>query len=194
MFVNINSITLTNANSLKVRSNVMKKETTSLAEETELFLKYLLPVKKHLYNFIRKSMNFSPESDDVFQDTLLKSFRYLYSFDRNRNFKTWIFSIAYNLTKDAFRKKEPFCYQISIEETKDFENIANQKEIAVEVLEIYAAAAKLSPRQRRIFFLYYYNEFDISEIVKITGLTRANIKFILYQSRKVIKRVLEVQA
>ncbi len=65
--------------------------------------------------------------------------------------------------------------------------------VSQEVREIYAAAAHLKPRQREVFFLYYYNEFNILEIVEITGLTRPNIKFILHQARSAVKKVLEVQ-
>ena len=61
-----------------------------------------MPIKKYLYNFIQKSLSFSQEADDIFQETLLKSFRYFNSFKQDKNFKTWIFTIAHNLMKDYF--------------------------------------------------------------------------------------------
>ena len=152
-----------------------------------LFLGYLLPVKKHLYNFIRKSLNFSTEADDVFQETLLKGFRYFHSFNRSQSFKTWIFTIAHNLVKDAFTAKSKVKPPLSLEEAGEIAIVEDDG-----VREIYAIAAALTPRQREVFFLYYYNEFKISEIMEITGLSRANIKFILHQARKSIKKTLDI--
>ena len=166
----------------------------SRAEQREVFLDYLLPVKKHLYNFIRKTMNFSLESDDLFQDTLLKGFLYFHSFDRGRSFKTWIFTIAHNLMKDAFRERDLSQGRISLEEAEEMGCADSQTGISADIREIYMAAARLKPRQREIFFLYYYNEFGVSEIAEITGLSRTNIKFILHQGRNAVKAAMEVKA
>ena len=152
-----------------------------------LFLRYLLPVKKHLYNFIRKSSNFSSEGDDMFQETLLKGFRYFHSFDQKKDFKTWIFTIAHNVMKDAFAAQKRLNPSISLEEAGEIAAVE-----CSDVREIYAAAAALKNRHREVFFLYYYNEFKISEIMAITGLSRPNIKFILHRARKTIKNILEV--
>ena len=164
------------------------------ADHREAFLAYLLPVKKHLYNFIRKALNFSHDADDIFQDALLKGFRYFHSFDRRKNFKTWIFTIAHNLMKDNFREKGHHTYPVSLQEVGDISAEGAPAGMTEKVQEIYAAAANLKPRQREVFFLYYYNEFGVSEVAEITGLTRANTKFILHQARNTIKTVMEVPA
>ena len=151
------------------------------------FLELLLPVKAQLYNFIRKAANFSPDADDVFQDTLLKGFRYFHSFDSSRSFKTWIFKVAHNMLKDAFRSRQ---YMADLDEVGDVPAEMNQSE--PDVKDIYAAAANLKPRHREVFFLYYYNEFSVAEIGNITGLSRPNVKFVLHQARKQIKKTMEV--
>lgn len=161
----------------------------SLEQTRELFLDYLLPIRKPLYNFVRKALNFSAEADDVFQEALLKGFRYFYSFDQRQNFKTWIFTIAHNLIKDTFMA-QPQNPVVSLEEAGEVAAVVGA--ITEDVREIYTVAQQLPLRHREVFFLYYYNEFKISEIVEIVGLSRANVKFILYQARKTIKKVMEV--
>jgi RNA polymerase sigma-70 factor (ECF subfamily) len=150
-----------------------------------------MPIKKYLYNFIRKSLSFSHEADDIFQETLLKSFRYFHSFKRDKNFKTWIFTIAHNLMKDYFKSINTRSSSLVILEGDE---IALDKDTSLteDVREIYMMAGKLKPRHREVFFLYYYNEFKIPEIVEITGLTKVNVKFILHQARKSVKKMLEV--
>lgn len=153
----------------------------------ERFLQDLEPVKKHLYNFISKSLNFSHETDDIYQETLLKAFRYFHSFDPDRSFKTWLFTIAHNLVKDYFKSgRSP----VLLEDVDGFA-VEVDVSIANDVRDIYRAAAALTPRHREVFFLYYYNEFKIPEIVDITGLTKVNVKFILHRARKTIKEMME---
>jgi len=168
-------------------AGIQVHETTCTRED---FMVLLAPIKKYLYNFIRKSLNYSAETDDIFQETILKGFRYFNTYDREKDFKTWIFTIAHNLMKDsyAYRQKN---LSVSLEELGDVE--CERKEISHEVQEIYTAAHVLAPRDREIFFLYYYNEFEVSEIAKVTGLSRPNIKFILHQARKNIKKRMEVR-
>lgn len=164
-------------------------DSTAETNEKELFLHHLLPVKKHLYNFIRKSLNFSHDTDDIFQDTLLKGFRYFYSFNRDANFKTWIFTIAHNLVKDHFKRSRAL---VLLNDADGF-IIDEDPSIPRDVREIYHVAGTLKPRQREVFFLYYYNGFNISEIAAITGLTGVNIKFILHGARKAVKGIMEVE-
>ncbi|MCP4214209.1 MAG: RNA polymerase sigma factor [bacterium] len=164
-------------------------EETAVPDYKELFLQLLVPVKKFLYNFIQKSMNFSADADDIFQDTLLKGFRYFHSFDRDRSFKTWIFTIAHNLMKDHFSTNNALLPATDIEQLEDGVN----RRVPEDAREIYSAAKKLKPKHREVFFLFYYNEFKIPEIADITGLTKVNVKFILQQARKSVKKILEVQ-
>ena len=184
---------LTAGNLVRLHRRPVETGSTALAENRDTFLAYLLPVKKHLYNFIRKALNFSTEADDIFQETLLKGFRYFHSFDRRKSFKTWIFTIAHNLMKDAHREKTLSHWPVPLVEVGEIRLEADPTAVSTRVREIYAEAAKLKPRQREVFFLYYYNEFGIAEIAEITGLTGVNIKFILHQARSAIKKVMEVQ-
>lgn len=62
------------------------------------------PLKLRLYNFILKSLNFSTDADDVYQDTVLHAFQYFASFQKGKDFGAWIFSIAHNEVKSHFRR------------------------------------------------------------------------------------------
>ena len=183
------ALNLDNIVPFPVKAGTAAADRIAEKSDQELFLNHLLPVKKHLYNFIRKSLNFSPDTDDIFQDTLLKGYRYFYSFKRDGNFKTWIFTIAHNLLKDHFKRSST----LVLLDNADGLIIDENTSIPRDVREIYHVAGTLKPRQREVFFLYYYNGFNISEIAAITGLTEVNIKFILYQARKAVKVIMEAE-
>lgn len=151
------------------------------------FNRHFHPCRQALYNYICKTLNFSPDSDDLFQETAVKAFKYFHTFHRDRNFKSWIFAIAHNLMKDHFRKQKNF--------RQDTETQLSSLPLAPEdpdIREIYRLAESMKPKYRDIFFLYYDQEFSILEISRITGLSIPAIKFRLYHSRKHIKKILEV--
>ncbi len=178
----------------RIRSTVPRPAELEREVAQDLFLKNLQPVKLHLYNFIRKALNYIPEADDLFQETLLKGFRYFYSYDQEHSFKTWIFTIAHNLVKSFFCGKLGAARRmVSLEETGDLAIPEEHAAIAGQVREIYRLATGLKPRQREVFFLYYYNEFSVAEISAICGMSRPGVKFILHQARTTIKKIVEVQ-
>jgi RNA polymerase sigma-70 factor (ECF subfamily) len=171
------------------RARDSRPEQAPPKEAAERFLQSLEPVKKNLYNFILKSLNFSHDTDDIYQETLLKAFRYFHSFDPERSFKTWLFTIAHNLVKDHFKSSR----SLVLLENVDGLAVDVDASIPHDVRDIYRAAGALSPRHREVFFLYYYNEFTISEIVDITNLTKVNVKFILHRARKTVKGMMEAR-
>jgi len=73
------------------------KKTTALFQKQETitveFFQFLLnPIKENLYNFIFKALNFCEDANDVYQETILRAFKYRKSYDRQSPFKTWIFT------------------------------------------------------------------------------------------------------
>jgi RNA polymerase sigma-70 factor (ECF subfamily) len=170
------------------------KKTTALFQRQETitieFFQYLLnPIKENLYNFIFKALNFREDANDVYQETILRAFKYRKSYDRQNPFKTWIFTIAHNEIKRYFNKHKKIQDEVDLEE---YPNIIDDpgSDNQILVRDIYEVAQQLTPNQRRVFFLFYDQRFSILEISEITGLKQGNIKFILNQSREKIKQKL----
>jgi RNA polymerase sigma factor (sigma-70 family) len=163
----------------------MKKQ----GQETILaaaFWEYLEPVKRKVYNFVLKSVNFSQDADDIFQESVLQAFRYFRTFRRDANFETWLFSIAHNEIKKHFRKAAKAPAPLAAEPSGPPDS-GRTREL---VNEVYRFAEKLDPRQREVFFLFYDSGFSIVEISGITGLGEGNIKFILSRARQNLKSIM----
>jgi RNA polymerase sigma-70 factor (ECF subfamily) len=156
------------------------------AGSAALFWEYLAPVNRMVYNFILKSVSFSQDADDVFQESVLKAFRYFRTFRRNAKFETWLFSIAHNQVRNHFKKasKTPVPLEAVLPASPD---TSRQRDL---VREVYRFAETLDPRQREVFFLFYDSGFSIREISDITGLREGNIKFILHQARRNLRTIM----
>jgi RNA polymerase sigma-70 factor (ECF subfamily) len=173
---------------IKKAAALFKKEEPITAETFQFLLN---PIKENLYNFIFKALNFCEDANDIYQETILRAFKYRASYNRQGSFKTWIFTIAHNQVKGYFNqlKKMP---EVDLAEQL---NIAGEVDSRHETLvhDIYEAARQLTPQQRRVFFLFYDQQFSIRETGEITGLKQGNIKFILNQAREKIKQKLGVK-
>lgn len=150
------------------------------------FWEYLAPVKHRIYNFILKSLGFSQDADDVFQETVLHAFQYFRTFKKDRDFSTWIYSIAGNEIKKHYKKasRTSGCLDAALLHSPDS---SHTHQLA---REVYLFANSLSQRQRKVFFLFYDSGFTIAEISRITGLREGNIKFILNQARQNLKSIM----
>ena len=163
----------------------MKREGESEALRIR-FWDLLVPHKHKLYNFIQKSVNFSEDTDDIFQETVMRAFRYFYSYKKEKKFSTWIFSIAHNEVKKYFRKARKYVSAANIDRLRSSE----QDDSHELVKEVYRFAERLKPKHRQVFFLFYYNGFSISEVSQITGIKEGTIKFMLNQARNNLRNIL----
>jgi len=69
----------------------------------ELYTRYY----QKLYIFIFHKMNRNgPRAKDLLQDLFLKLIENSESFDRSKNFKVWIYTIARNMCKNEYRSKK----------------------------------------------------------------------------------------
>jgi RNA polymerase sigma-70 factor (ECF subfamily) len=141
------------------------------------------PHRQKVYNFIYKSLSFSPEADDVYQDTLLRGLKYIRSYDEKKDFGSWLFAIAHNEIKKHLKRSQSRAYRPLAESFPDPDGSLR----AALVREVYLFAEGLKPRHKEIFFLFYDSGFSIAEISHITGLRGGNVKFILNRARKVLK-------
>ena len=157
-----------------------------MTKDSAAFWDLLSPVKDKLYNYIRKSLSFSVEADDVFQETILNAFRYFNTFRRDREFGPWLFAIAHNVLRDHFRRAARTVATPEAERWAE-EDGTRTREL---VREVYRYAEGLKPRHREVFFLFYDSGFSVAEIAGITGLGQGNVKVILFHARNALKTAL----
>jgi RNA polymerase sigma-70 factor (ECF subfamily) len=173
-----------------IMAQSMKKGAAeAMAEEKKLFWQLLASLEKKLFNFLHKALNFSEDSADLYQEVVIRAWRYFPSFDRRRSFSSWIFAIAYNEIKKHFNKRKEDQAVIPLASLAVEPAAPSAEDPAVGL--IYGAARQLPLRQREIFFLFYYNRFSIAEIAAICGLRQGNVKFILSRGREAVRLTLE---
>jgi RNA polymerase sigma-70 factor (ECF subfamily) len=136
------------------------------------------------------------DAEEVAQDTFIKAFQSLRSFQGRAKFSSWLYRIVYNTGISHLRKNEKG--QISLDETNIPETLYTESRKNHETLSqaerkkyLEYALDKLDEDERFFIILYYYEERDLDEIAEIAGLTKTNTKVRLFRARKKMLVVLE---
>ena len=159
----------------------------------ELYYRYY---NRLFYYFYRMLGNCEETANDFLQDIFLKIIDKPQLFNSNYSFKKWIFSVAHNMCKNEYRKREnrkTVVQNINPEELKDETNydIENKSQwIEIAFREING----LSEKSREILVLKYRENFNLEEIAEILSLPKGTVKSRLFYARnELAKLVRQIQ-
>ena len=141
------------------------------------------------------------EADAVAQDSLVKAYTSLGSFDGRAAFNTWLTRIAINTCLDLIRRrKREGLRVVTPEDDGEFEAVAQvaDDEIDPEGRSIQRQAvdrlreceANLPERQREIFRLRFYAEMDLDEIAAGLSVHVGTVKTQLHRAVHRLRREL----
>lgn len=153
-----------------------------LAQENTLHEGFSMLVSQYseaLYWKIRRIVLTHEDANDVLQNTFMKAWMNIGSFENRSKMSTWLFRIAINEALDFIRKNKKTLQDMSVEE---HEAIVNQL-MADEYFDGDEAAAQLQAAvtllpdiQRTVFNLKYYENMKYSEISKLLNTSEGALK------------------
>ena len=139
-----------------------------------------------LYWYIRRVVLVHEDSEDILQETFLKAYRHLWTLRSGNALKSWLFKIATNEIKRYFRGRRE---TVSKDSIPDFETVDQNCISEGKVSEIISAAVtQMSPLQREVFSLKYYDDMEYDEISRITGASKNTLMVSYHEARKKIEK------
>ena len=131
-------------------------------------------------------------SQDLFQETFIKVYRNMNTFQSRSKPSTWIYSIAVNVFRDHSRKREPLPLTKG-EPTlpTDEANPETQVIRSLEQEEIQKKVRDLRESIRIPLVLYYVEGLTVQQISEITGRSPSDIKVSLHRARKKLRQGFE---
>jgi len=127
-----------------------------------LIKKYLKPI----HSFVYKNIGNSEVAQDLTQEVFVKVWKNLKKFDRKKQFKSWVFTIAKNTSIDFLRQKKKETLSLNEDllfDKSDFIKSLEQKDA---LSEVHTALQKLSPNYRAIVLLKNEGELTFNEIAQ----------------------------
>lgn len=164
----------------------------------ELLGKYKVAV----YNLIYRMVKDKQEAEDLTQETFIKTFKSLPSFNEEYAFSTWIFKIATNNCIDFFRKRKlktysidkPIQYKTSEiqQDHPDPDLNAEKSMMAQERSKLIKLAIDTLPNKyNEAIVLRHQQEKSYEEIAEILDLPLGTVKARIFRAREMLNKALK---
>lgn len=163
------------------------------AGDPAAFESLYLEIHPRLFRFICRMVPNPDSAEDLVNETMLVVWENPDGYDFSCKLSTWIFGIAYHKALKASAKSGRMGSHVSVD---DFaEVLPDRKPSDTRTLELdnwlSAALETLSPEQRAVIELTYYNELPYQEIALILGCPENTVKTRMFHARKKLKPLLK---
>ncbi|UCE27703.1 MAG: sigma-70 family RNA polymerase sigma factor [Candidatus Coatesbacteria bacterium] len=151
-----------------------------------------------IYTYCRRLVR-GEDARDLAQETFVKAFLSIGTFDETKRFAPWLYRIAHNLVIDYLRKKRAPTYSLTIEddgEAREFEfadrTLAPEELVSrKEIREAFNAALEsLETEYKEVLVLRHVEGFSYDEIAGILGLPLGTVKVRIHRGRQRLKQKL----
>jgi RNA polymerase sigma factor (sigma-70 family) len=185
-------------------SEVQRKKYTE-REKNSIFDTEFMPHIDSMYNFAYRLTFDEDDAKDLVQDTYLKAFRFINSFEQGTNAKAWLFRILKNSFINDYRKKSKLPAKIDYQEVETYYNSDDvdygiTTDLRVDAVkdmlgdEISNALNSLAVDFRTVIILCDLEGFTYEEMAKILDIPIGTVRSRLHRARNLLKEKLRSYA
>lgn len=185
---------------------IESKPRYSETEKYRIFDKEFMPHIDSMYNFAFRLTNDEDDANDLVQDTYMKAFRFINSFQEGTNAKAWLFRILKNSFINDYRKKSKEPSKVDYQEVEtvynstedaEFESTSDLRIEAVQDMigdEVAMALNGLPVDFRTVIILCDIEGFTYEEMAKILDIPIGTVRSRLHRARNLLKEKLRSYA
>lgn len=170
-------------------------------EKQDLFNGEFMPHISSMYNFGYRLTLDGDDAKDLVQDTYLKAYRFIDSFQKGTNAKAWLFRILKNSFINDYRKKSKQPSKVDYQEVEQIYNSEDAEytkttDLRVDVLqgmigdEVANALNSLAVDFRTVIILCDIEGFTYEEMAKILDIPIGTVRSRLHRARNILKEKL----
>ncbi|MEX0720709.1 MAG: sigma-70 family RNA polymerase sigma factor [Balneolaceae bacterium] len=155
-----------------------------------------------LHNFLFRYTKDHQDCEDLVQETFLRVHKSKHSYERIAKFSTWMYTIALNLAKSLYKKKQRM-YKVSIhkddsdpddrelvlEDDRILQDDALHEKLCMEQLE--KALMELPEEFREVIMLRDLQQLSYEEVTEITGVPMGTVKSRINRGRAQLQLLLK---
>ncbi len=124
---------------------------------------------------------------DISQESFIKAFRRIKSFDSERPFFPWFYKLLKNLCLDHLKRRSRI-QEVPLDESRVLKDKHEDREMK-EVL--WKGIEGLPVEQREVILLRYFQQLSYQEIAEITGKPVGTVMSSLYYAKKRLKDMIK---
>ena len=175
-------------------------------EKHRIFNQEFMPQIDSMYNFAYRLTNDEDDANDLLQDTYMKAFRFINSFQQGTNAKAWLFRILKNSFINDYRKKSKEPSKIDYQEVETVYNsnedaeVESTTDLRIEAVqdmigdEVATALNSLPVDFRTVIILCDIEGFTYEEMAKILDIPIGTVRSRLHRARNLLKEKLRSYA
>jgi RNA polymerase sigma-70 factor (ECF subfamily) len=142
--------------------------------------------EKRLTGFAYKRVLDSDTAADIAQETFIRVFKKIDTFDTTKPFSPWMYTIAKNLSLDIIRKgKHTAALEWEIEDGK--ESLISRIIKGEQVIALWNAIRSLPEKYRKPLVGYYFADQSIRELAYNFNMSENTIKTHLLRAKKYLR-------
>jgi RNA polymerase sigma-70 factor (ECF subfamily) len=183
------------------------------AGDQSAFGRLVVAYQTPVYNLAYRMLGNAAEAEEAAQETFLRAYTNLRSYDPQRRFRSWLLSIASHYCIDRLRRRRitwlPLEDEIAVAGDSTTRLSSSQSEVAKVSLTsgspnpeavvaerereayIQRLLAGLSPTDRAAITLRYWNDCSYEEIAETLNLTVSAVKSRLHRARRALAETME---
>lgn len=137
-----------------------------------------------LYRIALVNVQNSHDAEDIVHDVFIKYFQTEISFKDENHQEGWFVKVTINACKDFLRKK---AYRTHA----DIDDVHHLKSDEKEETDTIYILSKVPERYRAVLVLHYLEDYSVSEVSKMLGLSQSAVKMRLSRGREIFKKISE---
>ncbi len=147
--------------------------------------------KAPVYNLAFRMLGNPEDAEDAAQETFLRAYSRLRSYDPARKFSSWLLSITAHHCIDQLRRRRFSWVPIDIVDSLDWlwSDTAQPEQTAIDGedrAEVRRLLHLLPAKYRLVLVLRYWHDMSYQEIAQITKMTEAAVKTRLHRAREML--------
>lgn len=174
-----------------------------LAGDRSAFADFVDRTSTKVYSLLRGMLGSEQDAEDALQETYLKAFKALPSFENRSNLTTWLYRIAANEALMQLRKRKSAAVDLEIDEDGDddqkpFELVdwccLPEEELltAESKTHMRQAIERLSPALRSVFLLRDIEDLSVKDTAEVLGINESAVKTRLMRARLKLREDLSI--
>ncbi len=149
-----------------------------------------------MYSFALRMLGDREQAYDAAQETFIRAYTRLDTFDQSRRFRSWLFAIAANICTDLLRSRGSRNITLGADSAIHAlvtDDMSPPEAAAKRELQMTVAAAlqSLGPAERTVVILKHIHGFSYEEISEMTGMPVGTAKSHAHRARRKLAELLQ---
>jgi len=120
----------------------------------------------------------SDDAEDVAQETFLRAWDHIESFDPSRRLRPWLLSIVSNLASNRRRSAGRYLSALmrNFRESPPVESIEEKNAKHIQAVELWKAVRTLNEKDQQIVYLRYFLDLSVAETAEALKVAEGTVK------------------